>query len=70
MPDDLQIKTRLIIESAMAELKSIGMDHDTAAALLAVQALIRIDSQAKLEEVAAFIRSLQDTSGGHGERLQ
>ncbi|MBN9309003.1 hypothetical protein [Devosia sp.] len=54
----------------MAELTAIGLDHDGAAALLAVQALIRIGSQAKLEEVAAFIRSLQDTSGGHGERLQ
>lgn len=57
---DLQSKVRLIIESAMAELKLAGASHDAAASLLAIQGCIRIESRASLEEVAEFINGMLD----------
>ena len=35
-------QVRLIIESAMAELKAVGADHENAAMLLAIQGMCRI----------------------------
>lgn len=62
---DLQSKVRLIIESAMAELKLAGASHDAAASLLAIQGCIRIESRASLEDVAEFINSMLD--GGNDD---
>ena len=65
--DDLNAKARAIIDDAIAELFMLGMDsRDSAASMMAVQAMVRIDDPSAMEGVAAFATSLivQEDGGG------
>ncbi|RDL52094.1 hypothetical protein BLJAPNOD_03245 [Ensifer sp. M14] len=55
-------KTREIIEDAISQLMAVGASNDTAAALLVVQGMIRIEDRQKRKEVAAFAaQAAEDT---------
>lgn len=56
---DLNAKVRAIVDDAIAELLRIGMEsRSEAAALMAVQAMVRIEDEAKMAEIADFAASL------------
>lgn len=55
--DYKQAKARDIVEDAISQLMALGMTIDTAAALLVVQGMIRIESEKKKEEMAEFAAS-------------
>lgn len=59
--DDPNAKVRAIIDDAIAELYLIGMEGSSSAAtLMAIQAIIRIDKPDDLETVARFIGEMRD----------
>jgi hypothetical protein len=56
---DKNAKVRAIVDDAIAELLMIGMEsRSEAAALMAIQAMIRIDDEPVMESVAEFAASL------------
>ncbi|MFL0585830.1 hypothetical protein ACH0BU_04210 [Sphingomonas olei] len=64
---DLNAKVRATIDDAIAELMILGMpDRDQAAALMAIQAMCRIQDGATQRTVTAFAASLivDDDEGG------
>ena len=57
---DLNAKARAIVDDAIAELLLMGMaSRSSAAALMEIQALIRIDDADALETTVAFAESLR-----------
>lgn len=58
--DYKQAKAREIIEDAISQITALGATVDTAAALLVVQGMIRIESQKKRKEMAEFVASCID----------
>ena len=62
MAEDLQAKAKGIIDSAVDQLMAMGMTRDGAAALLVVQGTIRIESRAKLKEMADFVAEAAENS--------
>lgn len=58
---DLQAKTRAIIDDAIAELYLLGMNSaDSAAQLMAIQSIIRIESNEARKAIAAFAEEMVD----------
>jgi hypothetical protein len=53
----MQDRVRGIIERTLTELTDIGMDSEGAAALLAIQGTIRLETREKRREVAQFVAS-------------
>lgn len=63
--NDLNAKVRAIVDEAIAELLMLGMDGaESAAKLMAVQAIVRIDDPKGIAEIADFAESLIDREGG------
>lgn len=53
---DKQAECRAIIEAALFQLQGLGMTRESAAALLAVQAIVRLDDPASLAPIALLAR--------------
>ena len=65
---DLNAKVRAIVDDSIADLLLIGMESkDAAAALMAIQAMIRIDGQEQMASVAEFAASLIVDEGEGGD---
>lgn len=65
--DDTNAKVRAIVDDAIADLLMIGMaSGSSAASLMAIQAMLRIDDPATMRTVAEFAASLigDDEGGG------
>ncbi|MBC2884315.1 hypothetical protein H7Q97_02730 [Ochrobactrum sp. CM-21-5] len=62
--DYKQNKAREIIEDAMSQLMTLGMNNDNAAGLLVIQGIIRVESMEKRksfsETVASFAEDAED----------
>jgi hypothetical protein len=57
--DDVGLKVQRIVDNAVAELFLLGTDNtDQAAKLLAFQAVVRIDDEKVIGEVAKFAAEL------------
>jgi hypothetical protein len=55
MTRDPSAKVREVIETAMRDLRAVGLDHDGAASLLVVQGAIRIEGAEAQKEALDFV---------------
>ena len=62
---DLNARVRAIVDDAIAELLMLGMkSRSAAAALMAIQAMIRVEDEAEIETVASFAADHWGTDKG------
>lgn len=60
---DANAIVRAIVERALADLRAMGMTPDNAAALLAVQGIVRLDDPEELAGIALLARESAEAFG-------
>ena len=62
--NDMNAKTRAIVDDAIAELYLLGMEsREAAASLMAIQAIIRIEDPNGIAKIATFAAELGEAGG-------